>query len=141
MKPLSPTHFYVEPLEADIEFISQASGGMKVKITQPGAVNEGTRAAEAPQPVTDFTPYTGIYWSEELETQYTFTVKSGKLIATQSHHGVITLTPKSKDSFSADQWFMSNVNFVRDSDGKVTALLLGGGRIRGIRFTKRPPSL
>jgi hypothetical protein len=141
MKPLSPSHFYVEPLEAEIEFVAAASSGMKVKITQPGAVNEGVRTTDPPKTETDLHAYPGVYWSEELEAQYTFSIKDGKLIATQAHHGVIHLTPKTKDSFSSDKWFMGEANFVRDRDGHVTAVLLGGGRLRGIRFVKRPPAL
>lgn len=137
MKPLAASRFFVEPLEAEIEFIPAPNGAMKVKITQPGAVNEGERAKEPVKADADLASYTGAYWSEELETQYTFSIKDGKLIATHAHHGVITLTAKAKDSFSSDQWFMGDVNFVRASDGHVTAVLLGGGRLRGIRFVKK----
>lgn len=136
MKAISPSHFYVEALSADVEFTPAPNGGMKVKITQPGAVNEGVRA-DPPKPATDFQAYTGTYWSEELETQYRFAVQDGKLVAFHAHHGVIPLTPKTGDSFRSDQWFMEDVNFVRDKDGRVTAVTLGGGRIRGIRFDKR----
>lgn len=137
LKPLSASRFYAEPLDAELEFIPAPNGGMKVKITQPGAVNEGERAAESPKADIDLRAYTGAYWSEELETQYTFSVKDGKLVAMHAHHGLIPLTAKTKDSFSSDQWFMGEVNFARDSEGHVNAVLLGGGRLRGIRFEKK----
>jgi CubicO group peptidase (beta-lactamase class C family) len=137
MKPLSASSFYVEPLAAAIDFMPAPNGGMKVKITQPGAINQGTRVNEPPKPITDLAVYTGTYWSEELETQYTFSIKGGKLIAIHAHHGVIALTPKAMDSFSADRWFMADVNFLRDGSGRVTAVQLGGGRVRGIRFVKK----
>ena len=100
MKAVSPSSFYVEPLAANIDFTPAPNRGMKVKITQPGAVNEGVRASEPPKAATDLQAYTGVYWSEELETQYTFSINAGKLIATHAHHGVIALTPKTMDSFS-----------------------------------------
>ena len=137
MKAVSQSSFYLEPLAADIHFTPAPNKGMKVKITQPGAVNEGVRATDPPKPSADLRAYTGVYWSEELETQYTFSVNNGKLIATQAHHGLIALTPKTKDSFSSDQWFMPEVNFLRDKDGQVIAVTLGGGRTRGIRFAKK----
>ncbi len=137
MKAVSQSSFYLEPLAADIAFTPAPNGGMKVKITQPGAVNEGVRTTDPPKPSADLRAYTGVYWSEELETQYTFSIHNGKLIATQAHHGVIALTPKAIDSFSSDQWFMADVNFIRDKDGHVIAVMLGGGRIRGIRFVKK----
>jgi CubicO group peptidase (beta-lactamase class C family) len=137
MKAVSPSRFYVEPLSADVEFTPASDGAMKVKITQPGAVNEGVRTNDPPKTDADFRAYTGTYWSEELETQYSFSINDGKLVATHAHHGVIMLTPKTKDSFSSNKWFMADVNFVRDNDGQVIAVALGGGRIRGIRFVKK----
>ena len=32
---------------------------------------------------------------------------------------------------------MADANFLRDKDGRVTAVKLGGGRVRGIRFVKK----
>jgi len=78
-----------------------------------------------------------VYWSDELETQYTFSVAKGKLIGTHAHHGVIHLTPVTGDAFRGDQWFMSDVTFLREPDGRVSGVRLGGGRIRGIRFAKK----
>jgi CubicO group peptidase (beta-lactamase class C family) len=139
MKAVSPSSFYVESLSADIAFTPAPNGGMRVKITQPGAVNEGVRAAGSPTPKADpdFQAYVGTYWSDELETQYSFSIDKGKLIATHAHHGVIILTPQTEDSFKSDKWFMADVRFIRDGEGRVTAVTLGGGRIRGIRFAKK----
>jgi CubicO group peptidase (beta-lactamase class C family) len=140
MKAVSPSTFYVEPLSAEVAFTPASNGGMKVRITQPGAVNEAARTANDPPKADaahDFRPYVGAYWSEELETQYNFSIVNGKLIATHAHHGVIALTPRTADSFRTDKWFMSDVNFVRDGEGRVTAVTIGGGRLRGIRFVKK----
>ena len=59
LRPVGPSRFYVEQLSADIEFLALADGGMKVKITPPGAVNEGTRnAGEVKRP--DLSQYAGV---------------------------------------------------------------------------------
>jgi hypothetical protein len=136
MKPLSTSHFYVEQLSADIDFSPKPDGSMKVKITQPSAVNEGQRIEMAKADL-DLTPYTGIYWSEELETQYTFSAINGKLTPTHIRHGDTNLVATSKDSFSTSWWFAPNVEFLRDKDGKITAVNLGGGRTRAVRFVKK----
>ena len=131
------SNFDVEALQADLEFIPDPNGGMRVKITQPAGVVEGARTSDPPRAETDFAAYTGTYWSEELETQYTISIGNGRLLATHSHHGVVPLTPKTTGSFRSDQWFMSDVNFIRDQQGRVSAVTLGGGRIRGIRFVRK----
>jgi CubicO group peptidase (beta-lactamase class C family) len=87
-------------------------------------------------PVVKFDPgdlagYTGTYWSEELETQYTVRVKDGKLIAMHTHHGEIALTPTAKDTFRTSAWFMPEVKFVPGG------MIAGGGRVTGIRFMKK----
>jgi hypothetical protein len=138
LKPVSASHFYVEELSADVEFAPEANGGMKVKVTQPGpVVNEGVRQADGPKVAPDFTPYIGTYWSEELETEYSFAVKNGKLVATQAHHGVVELVAKSGDEFGSGEWFMPELRFVRGKDGKVEAVVIGGGRVKGIRFVRK----
>ena len=49
MKPIGPSSFYVEPLAAEIDFAPAPNNGMKVKIIQPGAVNEGVRTSDPPK--------------------------------------------------------------------------------------------
>jgi len=80
---------------------------------------------------TNLAAYTGAYWSDELETQYTIFVRDGKLYANSIHHGEIALTPSKPDEFRSNQWFMPEVKF---SSG---AMIVGGNRISGIRFAKR----
>lgn len=90
--------------------------------------------ARTPAPAyepADLSTYTGTYWSDELETQYAITIRDGKLIADHAHHGEIVLTPTAKDQFRTNAWFMSEVKFVPG------AMIVGGGRVTGIRFTRK----
>jgi hypothetical protein len=117
--------------------------GSQMSTENPGrpaallALVNGPRAAFAPFDAKDLPAYAGIYWSEELETQYDILLKDGKLMADHAHHGEIALTPFGKDEFRGGAWFMPEVRFQRDSSGKVTAMLIGGGRVTGVRFTRR----
>jgi hypothetical protein len=78
-----------------------------------------------------------VYWSDELETQYTITLKGGKLTANHVRHGEIALIPASQDRFKTTEWFMPEVNFLRDSSNLVSGLTLGGGRVAAIRFNRK----
>lgn len=138
LHPVGPGHFYCKELQADIEFSPQPQGGMHVKITQPGgAINEGERVPAAPV-TADYLPYTGAYWSDELETQYTFFVRGGTLYARHAHHGEIALAAIEKDQFSTGWWFAPNVKFVRDKAGNINGVTLGGGRVTAVAFTRKP---
>jgi CubicO group peptidase (beta-lactamase class C family) len=137
LHPIDPYHFYCKELQADIVFSPQEHGGMHVKVTQGSAVNEGDRIPAAAVSA-DYLPYTGVYWSDELETQYTFFVRDGTLNMRHAHHGEIALTPTEKDHFASDWWFAPQVKFVRDAAGAISGVTLGGGRVGAIAFTRKP---
>jgi len=86
----------------------------------------------------DLPQYSGVYWSEELESQYTLRLKNGKLVADHAKHGETQFTPVMKDEFGTNSWFMSSVTFTRDESGRITGFKAGGGRLRGIAFARRP---
>jgi hypothetical protein len=137
LHPVGPGHFYCKQIQGDFEFTPQEHGGMHVKITQPGAVNEADRTPAATIP-TDFLPYTGVYWSDELETQYAFFVRDGALYARHAHHGETALTPTEKDQFATGWWFAPEVKFVKDASGTINRVTLGGGRVTAVAFTRKP---
>jgi hypothetical protein len=98
---------------------------------------EGKRVQIAPLDPQDLTKYPGAYWSDELETQYTVVLKNGKLVASHAHHGDIALTAVAKDQFRGAAFFMQDVKFVRDGEGRITGMTVGGGRVTAVRFTRR----
>lgn len=140
LKATEENTFYVAQLMADIEFISMPDYGMKIKVTQSGVVNEGVRADKKPEDnmnETDLHEYCGKYWSEEVETQYTFFLKDGRLMGAHAHHGEFPMIPVNKDMFSTTQWYSPNVKFIRDEKNNITGADLGGGRVIAIRFNRK----
>jgi CubicO group peptidase (beta-lactamase class C family) len=137
LHPIDQYHFYCKELQGDIVFSPLEHGGMHVKITQGSAVNEADRVPAAVG-AADYLPYTGVYWSDELETQYTLFVRDGTLNVRHAHHGEIALTPIQKDQFASGWWFAPQVKFVRDAAGAITGMTLGGGRVAAIAFTRKP---
>jgi CubicO group peptidase (beta-lactamase class C family) len=139
LHPLGPGHFYLQELNADITFSPKAESGMSVRITQPSVVSEGDRLAPSAAAVAaDFLPYAGTYWSEELETQYTFFVRNGALFGLQNHHAEFALVPTIKDQFSSGEWYAPRIKFVRDSAGAIAGVTMGGGRVIAVKFTRKP---
>jgi hypothetical protein len=137
MKAVGPAHFYLAELRADIEFTTQPNGGMNAKITQPGAVNSGDRVVSQTPVKPDLNAYAGVYWSEELEAEYTILARDGRLYASNSHHGEFELTATTKDKFRSPKFFFQDVAFVRNPQDRVTALTVGGGRVTAIRFERK----
>jgi hypothetical protein len=110
---------------------------MAIRITQSGGSMTGERFVLVPFDPDDLKSYSGVYWSEELETQYTILLRDGRLVSDHAHHGETMLTPAGKDHFRSTAWFMPEVKFIRDSAGSVVAMTLGGNRVTAIRFTRR----
>ena len=137
LHPLATNRFFIEQLNGEIEFLAKADSPLRLKFTQEGSTMNGERTALVPWEATGLEQYQGVYWSDELETQYTITLKGGKLTANHVRHGEIALIPASQDRFKTTEWFMPEVNFLRDSSNLVSGLTLGGGRVAAIRFNRK----
>ncbi len=137
LKPMATNRFFIEPVEGEVEFTSKPGGTLALKFTQPGSSMTGERVGLDTGRGFDLSPYPGVYWSDELETQYTILLKGPKLIASHAHHGEIELVPVGKDQFAGAEWFMPNAKFLRDPSGRITGLTLGGGRLVAIRFVRK----
>ena len=90
LHPLATNRFFIEQLNGELEFVAKPDGPLRLKFTQEGSTMNGQRTALAPWEATGLEQYQGVYWSDELETQYTITLKGGKLTAehiSNSHYG------------------------------------------------------
>jgi len=101
------------------------------------AVPSAVRGREGNGSAGDVDGYSGVFWSEELEAQYTVREKSGKLYLDHAKHGEVAMTRVDKDTFRSGYWFMQNVTFVRNGEGRLTGFRAGGGRVRGVEFVRR----
>jgi hypothetical protein len=122
---------------AAVAVIEHGKGAMNAKVTQPGAANSGDRVDSAAPVKPDLSAYAGVYWSEELEAEYTILARGGSLFASNSHHGEFELTAVTTHNFRSAKFFFQDVTFVRDPQGRVTALTVGGGRLTAVRFERK----
>jgi len=138
LKALSDTRFYVPPpINGELEFTQAPDGVLRVRLLQGSAEIPGTRVALQKFDAADLPRYAGTYWSEELETQYTLALKEGKLVAEHPRHVEIAMNPLAKDLLRGESWFFQEIQFTRDAAGNVDGLRVGGGRVRGIRFSRK----
>ena len=140
LHPLATNRFFIEQVNGEVEFMTKPDGPLRLKFTQEGSTINGERIALAPWEPNHLEQYQGAYWSDELETQYTITLKDGKLTADHVHHGEIALVPTGPDRFTSKEWFMPEVNFLRDASNRVSGVTLGGGRLIAIRFNRKAPA-
>jgi CubicO group peptidase (beta-lactamase class C family) len=138
LHPLGTNRFLVETPPGELEFLHQKDGAMRLKFShEGGGTVAGELIASVPWEPKDLEAFQGVYWSEELETEYTVRLKDGKLTAEHIRHGTIDLLPTMPDQFATRTWFMAEVKFQRDQSGKLSGMTLGGGRLNGILFKRR----
>jgi len=138
LHPLATNKFLVEMPSGELEFSPQTDGAMRLKFARAGGGSvTGERIASGPWEPKDLDALQGVYWSDELETEYTVKLKDGRLTAEHIRHGSVELLPTMPDQFSTRSWFMAEVKFQRDSAGKVSGMTLGGGRLTGILFKRK----
>jgi hypothetical protein len=78
--------------------------------------------------------FTGSYYSEELETRYSFEVKNDTLVSHHQRHNDFKLNPRSADTFNMN--FLGTIAFTREKNGKVDGFKASSGRVRNLVFKK-----
>ena len=137
--PTSDSTFRLLAVEASVTFLRGEDGEVEgLTMHQGGADQHATRLGEdAPeewQPTAeDLAGFAGRFFSEELETFFTFTVEDGKLGMYQRRLGQRPLTPGEEDNFSGDGLSFA---FERDRNGQVIGFYVSNGRTRDVRFAR-----
>ena len=80
--------------------------------------------------------FTGVFFSEELSTSYTFILNEGKLIASHSRNRDINITPIKQDMFSGNRGFFSNIKYERDTYNAIIGIRVSSGGVRNFYFEK-----
>ena len=137
--PTSETAFRLLAVEASVTFLRGEDGKVEgATLRQNGAEQHATRladeAAEEWAPAADdLEDFTGRFFSDELETFYTFTVEDEALVMHQRRLGEVTLTPGEVDNFSGGRLSFA---FERDRNGQVIGFYLSNVRTRDVRFAR-----
>ena len=136
--PTSDSTFRLLAVEAAVTFLRGEDGEVEgLTMHQNGdrhATRLGDDAPEEWQPTEeDLEDFAGRFYSEELETFYTFTVEEGKLAMYQRRLGRRPLTHGEEDNFSGDGLSFA---FERDRNGQVIGFYVSNGRTRDVRFAR-----
>lgn len=81
--------------------------------------------------------FTGTFYSEELGTSYQILLEEEELIIQHMRTGRATMKSLKEDFFNASAWYMGNIQFVRNEQGKIKGLTMTNGRVRNLRFEKQ----
>lgn len=79
--------------------------------------------------------FTGSYYSDELETRYTFDIRNDTLTSHHQRHNDFKLAATATDTFTME--FLGTLVFTRDAKGKVNGFKASNGRVRNLVFRKQ----
>ena len=134
--PTSDSTFRLLAVEASVTFLRDPEGDVEGLTLHQNGDNHATRLedeeAEAWEPTAeDLADFAGRFFSEELETFYTFTVEDGDLVLHQRRLDRAELEPGEEDRFSGGGLSFA---FERDRNGQVIGFYLSNVRTRDVRF-------
>lgn len=132
----SDSTFFLKVVEASVVFHKSKEGEVsKITLRQNGE-HVGNRVKAGVKHDNNPEVLVGKYYSPELETIYSITLKEEKLKLVNVHHGEVDLKVVSKDRWAAPWWFVQNVDIARDESGKVTGLRMSNGRVVNLWFKR-----
>jgi CubicO group peptidase (beta-lactamase class C family) len=132
---LSATRFANRTGTLTADFELDAAGGTKVLRVVSDADTVTYVPAAAPMlGADDLAQYAGVYHSAEADATFTIAVKGNGLRLRARPDVDQELMPEYRDAFTAN---VGMVFFRRDASGRITALSIGNGRVRDMRFVRQ----
>ncbi len=107
------------------------------KMNQRGREYTGLKSIKYVPTKKDLAEIAGQYWSPELHTQYTFSVKEDKLVGFHTRHGEFKLENLRKDEYLCRTSFIRKIVVARDDRGKIFGLYVTNSRVRNLLLNKR----
>jgi hypothetical protein len=134
--PVSETTFRASTANASVTFAVERDGSVSMEETAPsGERSTYRRMPAAKVDARTLSEYAGAYISDELDTTWRIEQKDGTLIVRRGAVPDITLQPVFLDAFNSPGGV---IRFQRATDGRVTGLVIGAGRVTGFVFRRAP---
>jgi CubicO group peptidase (beta-lactamase class C family) len=135
MTAKSDSVYWIDAYDASMTFVKDKNGD--VNSLRYRWINSAKRVVPLQVDATQFSNYTGVYYSEELSTEYKVDIMDGKLMIHHMRLGDFELQP---DPITADQFTcqVGVIRFVKSDQEKLIGFRLSGGRVKNLRFDKRP---
>ena len=126
----------IAALNVSIAFHFEPDGSVERATFTQGSTTPMVRYEEEPLDADALAELAGRYYGEELELWLDLRVEDGELVLHRQRAEPITLRHRSGSTFDGAFPF-GEIEFVRASNGSVTALLAGNGRTKGVLFERR----
>ena len=124
----------------NVEYHSSKDSVVRIVIENPNGSNEFFRQPELELKKEEMAAYTGIYYNDETEASYSVIIKEDKLVLQHRKYSGVVLTLTAPDQFRCDNWWMSNLKFLRDKKGAITGFEVNASRVLHLLYSKTKPA-
>ncbi|WP_176466200.1 serine hydrolase [Aliifodinibius salipaludis] len=130
----SDSTFSLKGVNADVTFHLNDDGTAdSLTLHQNG--NHIAKRIEWDPSMDEMEKYTGRYFSEEIETNYTIVLEDSSLALQHYYLDEITLSPGDEDSFSG-AFPVTDLSFIRNKQDEITGFNASNGRTKNVFFEK-----
>lgn len=109
----------------------------EIRLLQGTILSRGKKIVKYVPSDKELAEIAGNYWSPELETQYSFSIKNNRLTGYQTRHGEFTTECIAKDTFVSGSGFIDKIIIARDRRGKITGMKVSNSRVRDLWMERR----
>ncbi len=131
----NPSTFFNNRQQIKIDF--DDSNKNTYTMVQRGREYSGSKTVKYVPTAKELFEIAGQYWSSELHTQYTFSVKDDQLVGYHTRHGEFRLENLRKDEYLCRTSFIRKMTVGRDKSGRITGLYVTNSRVRNLFLKKR----
>lgn len=130
----APDEFFTKAFESSVHFLKRSSDGVGAVWRQGGQEFPLRRIVRETPDAQALQACAGDYYSDELRTVYTVSLREGKLML-RYPRGELELTPLTRDMFAA-AFPVHSVTFRRGASGACEGFGVTTGRVRNLSFSR-----
>jgi CubicO group peptidase (beta-lactamase class C family) len=139
MRVIDESRFRIDPWDLEFRFKEETSGGVSVGVEMllsDGDTHRFERVERwAPSP-RELRAYMGHYVSDEIEAVFRVALEGDELMLKRLRHDPARLRPATEDAFQMSSW---TLRFQRDSDGRVSGMVLNSERVWNFELSRSEP--
>ena len=132
----SETEFVVPEYGIKIAFKKSDKPATEFNLHQGGQIITASKIKPFDLKSIDLKSYTGVYYSPELQTSYDIALKNDTLILNHIRHEPVPMFAVGIDAFTTSAWYMSKIDFNKNSQSEITGFRASSGRVKNVRFVK-----
>jgi hypothetical protein len=136
--PVGKDEFQMVDVSDVVSILFQLKGQDRSMIVTVGDGQPGTFKGFDPSEPTEseLEPYTGAFYSPELETTYKIYLKNDSLFYHHARHGDHKMKLLKKDVLEGE-WPLSISKYKRNDAGQITGIYISNGRVKNLWFEKQ----